>query len=129
MTENSPAPQGGGSCAHITMQRLGHTRSAYGNAHMLLTPDTFVRAPLPGMERATAVIHTGPAVGAAFTQYTAEFEADGSLGPAASQRFVFVIEGELTVGSTTLRPDGYAYLPPDADVRVASVGAARAAVI
>jgi (S)-ureidoglycine aminohydrolase len=111
------------------MHRLGHTRSVYRPDHLLLTPDTFVRAPLPGMSKATAIIHTGPAVGAAFTQYTAEFEPGGSLGPTDAQRFVFVLQGELTAGATALGPDSYAYLPADSDVIVASTNGARAAII
>ena len=34
------------------------------------------------MDGATAIVHAAPALGAAFTQYTAEFEPGGSLGPA-----------------------------------------------
>jgi len=79
------------------MQRLGYTRSSRQQDHLLLTPDTFIRAPLPGMQRATAVVHVSPAMGAGFTQYTAEFEAGGLLAPAEAQRFVYVIEGELAV--------------------------------
>jgi len=75
------------------MQRLGQTRSAHRHDHMLLTPETFVRAPLPGMERATAIVHVSQAVGAGFTEYTAEFEAAGSLPPASEQLFVYVLEG------------------------------------
>jgi len=59
------------------VHNLGQTRSARRADHLLLTPDTFVRAPLPGMKRCTAVVHAGPAIGAAFAQYTAEFEAGG----------------------------------------------------
>ena len=40
------------------MIHLGQTRSVAQGNHALLTPDTFVRAPLPGMVRATAVVHT-----------------------------------------------------------------------
>ena len=78
------------------MNHLGHTRSASHRNHAIFTPDTFVRAPLPGMTRATAIVHAAPALGAAFTQYTAEFEPGGTLGPTAAQRFVYVLEGELT---------------------------------
>jgi (S)-ureidoglycine aminohydrolase len=76
------------------MHHLGLTRSAIRADHLLLTPDTFVRAPLPGMVKATAVVHVGPALGARFTQYTAELEPGGSLGPAQGQRFVYVLDGE-----------------------------------
>ena len=79
------------------MQQLGETRSASERNHALLTPETFVRAPLPGMRGATAIVHTSPAMGASFTQYTAEFEPGGRIGPTAAQRFVYVLEGELAV--------------------------------
>src|SRR5262245_12948543 len=100
------------------MTHLGHTRSSYQPDHLLLTPDTFVRAPLPGMQRATAIVHVAPAVGAAFTQYTAEFEAGGSLGPASAQRFVYVLEGELLVAGQRLTADGYVYLPPASEAGI-----------
>ena len=68
------------------MQNLGGTRSSQQPSHLLLTADTFVRAPLPGMKGCTAVVHAGPALGAAFTQYTAEFESGGELGGALALR-------------------------------------------
>ena len=77
------------------VHNLGQTRSSQQPNHLLLTSDTFVRTPLPGMKGCTAIVHAGPAIGAKFAQYTAEFEADGELGDTAAQRFVFVIEGEL----------------------------------
>jgi (S)-ureidoglycine aminohydrolase len=107
------------------MQHLGHTRSAYRHDHLLLTPDTFVRTPLPGMRNATAIVHVSPAAGAAFTQYTAELAPDGYLPTAATQRFVYVLEGELTVGGWTLGPSAYAYC----NAAITSEGAARALVI
>ena len=103
------------------MHNLGYTRSSYQRDHLLLTPDTFVRAPLQGMEKCTAIVHCTPAVGARFTQYTAEFEPAGKLGPTAMQRFVYVLEGELNIGG----PGSYAYEPAE----ISAVGAARAAVI
>jgi (S)-ureidoglycine aminohydrolase len=114
------------------MHHLGETRSAVQPNHALVTPETFVRAPLPGMRAATAIVHTSPAMGAAFTQYTAEFEPGGQLGPCTSQRFIYVLEGELTVivGSKThtLLKGGYAYLP-EGHEPVASAHATRAVVI
>jgi (S)-ureidoglycine aminohydrolase len=96
---------------------------------MLLTPDTFIRAPLPGMERATAIVHVSPAAGAGFTQYTVEFEPSGAMHPAVEQRFVYVLEGELNVLGRVLGPEQYAYIPSEIDARVWSVGRARAVVI
>jgi (S)-ureidoglycine aminohydrolase len=111
------------------MHTLGQTRSAHRADHILQTPDTFVRAPLPGMKLATAVVHVGTAAGAKFTQYTAEFEPGGSLGPASAQRFVYVLEGDLTVDARVFGPGGYAYLPEKSDVQISARRAARAVVI
>ena len=113
------------------MHHLGDTRSAIARNHALHTPDTFVRAPLPGMSGATAIVHTAPAMGAGFTWYTAEFEQGGELGPASTQRFVYLLDGALSIcagRSHSLAPGGYAYLPVGrASIRAAS--ASRAIVI
>ena len=115
------------------MHNLGGTRSSQHPNHLLLTPDTFVRAPLPGMKKCSAVVHAGTALGAAFTQYTAEFEAGGELGSATTQRFLFVLEGSVQVeaegAKTELGPRGYAYLPQGLQHRVVAAQAGRAAVI
>ena len=111
------------------MHSLGQTRSAHRPGHILQTPDTFVRAPLPGMQKATAIIHVAPAVGARFTQYTAEFEAGGSLAPASVQRFLYVLEGELEVEGVTLTRDHYAYFPAEHAATISAKSVARAAII
>jgi len=115
------------------MQHLGATRSIRCANHALHTPDTFIRTQLPGMHKAAAIVHTSPAMGAAFTQYTAEIEAGGRLGDTAYQRFFYVLEGivELTCGDQrqSLNRDEYAYLPQGAAHSVAGVTAARLAVI
>ena len=105
------------------------TRSANHPDHRLQTPETFVRAPLPGMRNATAIVHVSPAGGAAFVQYTAEFEPGGSLAACADQRFVYVVDGRIAVGSTTLDAGGWAYLPPRDATAVKADGRARAVVI
>src|SRR5437868_13763319 len=94
------------------MNQLGHTRSAYHRDHLLQTPDTFVRAPLPGMDKVTAIVHVAPPAGAAFTQYTAEFEANGVLEHGPLQRFVYVLEGELETSGSTLSAGGFLSSPP-----------------
>ena len=115
------------------MQQLGQTRSSYQRDHSLLTPDTFVRAALPGMRNATAIVHAAPAAGAKFCAYTAEFEAGGWLGAPAGERFVFVLDGEVTVGTSNkiynLTANGYAFLPTGMRHQVHSAAAARAVVI
>jgi (S)-ureidoglycine aminohydrolase len=111
------------------MHHLGHTRSSHQSDHLLQTPDTFVRAPLPGMHKATAIMHIGPARGAQFTQYTAEFQTGGTLAPCASQRFLYVLEGEVEVEGKLLGSDQFAYLSAAGLEPVLARTSARAAVI
>jgi (S)-ureidoglycine aminohydrolase len=81
------------------------------------------------MEGATAIVHVSPAVGAGFTQYTAEFEPGGRLGPASGQRFLYVLEGEIRVDGQPLGPEEYAYLPEGNNLPIQAPDRARAAVI
>jgi (S)-ureidoglycine aminohydrolase len=112
------------------MYELGHTRSVRRSDHLLLTPDTFVRAPLPGMTKAMAIVHVGPAIGAGFTQYTVEFEDGGIMGTAATQRFIYVLEGEVRLDErTVLRSGDFEYAATGRAASVASRGRSRVAVI
>jgi (S)-ureidoglycine aminohydrolase len=115
------------------MHNLGETRSRYRATHLLQTPDTFVRAPLPGMKSTVAIVHSAPAMGAGFTQYTAEFETGGELGPAHGERFLYVLDGTLSVhdaGETqSLVADEYAHLPEGTSHRVIALESSRAVVI
>lgn len=115
------------------MHNLGQTRSAHRPNHLLLTADTFVRTTLPGMKKGSAAVHVGPALGAGFTEYTAEFEAGGELGGTPAQRFLYVMEGGITVEAESkkheLRAGGYAYLPEGLMHRAHAVKTSRLAVI
>ena len=116
------------------MQHLGSTRTTVRANYALLTPDTFVRAPLPGMENTTAVVHVSPALGAGFTQYTAEFEPGGRSGNlGAGQHFIYVIEGELLLENPSkpapLAKDGFAFIPTGMAHRLFAKTKARVAVI
>ncbi|HEY4010802.1 MAG TPA: (S)-ureidoglycine aminohydrolase [Acidobacteriaceae bacterium] len=101
------------------MERLGFTRSANRRDHLLLTPDTFIRTPLPGLTNGVAIVHVAPQAGAAFTMMTVEFEAGGELTEGPTQRFLYVLEGELSLKVSggaephAMSAGGYAYLPPD----------------
>jgi (S)-ureidoglycine aminohydrolase len=114
---------------HESTDWLGHTRSAQRPDHLLQTPETFVRAPLPGMRGATAIVHISRAGRAAFTQYTAEFETGGEMSPAVDQRFVYVLDGQLKVEGRKLSAGHYIYLPATHQATVSAVTASRAAVI
>ena len=115
------------------MHNLGRTRSSQQRNHLLLTSDTFVRTTLPGMRGCAAIVHAGPALGAGFTQYTAEFDAGGELGGTPAQRFIFVMEGVIKLDvenqSSELRSGGYAYLPSGLEHRVSAAENSRVAVI
>lgn len=115
------------------MHNLGYTRSAHQRNHLLLTPDTFVRTTLPGMKAASAIVHISPALGAAFTEYTAELESGGKLGETPAQRFLYVVDGVVHLHASAkdhiLGPRGYAYLPQGAVHRVTSREKSRAIVI
>jgi (S)-ureidoglycine aminohydrolase len=115
------------------MHNLGQTRSTHQRDHLLHTPDTFVRAPLPGMQNANAIIHISPAAGAAFTQYTAELAPGGSIGPTSTQRFIYVLEGaaDLTTETLTktLTPATYAYIPASTNHSIKAQQPTRIAVI
>ena len=115
------------------MHHLGLTRSSLKADHLLQTPDTFIRSPLPGAQNVEFIVHAAPQLGAAFTQITAEFAAGGHLGPTPAQRFIYVIEGSLelkAMGKThTLAPRGFAFVPQGTEHQVRATERARVAVI
>jgi (S)-ureidoglycine aminohydrolase len=115
------------------VHNLGHTRSSHQRNHILQTPDTFVRTALPGMKNASAIVHVSPALGAAFAEYTAEFEPSGELGNTSAQRFVYVMEGSVTLEVKGKRHElgarGYAYLPEGFSHRVVAKEKSRVAVV
>jgi (S)-ureidoglycine aminohydrolase len=115
------------------VHHLGSTRSSLKPDHLLQTPDTFVRTPLPGAGGVEFVVHAGPQLGAGFAQFTAEFAPGGALGPTPAQRFLFVLEGELAVECESekyrLAKDSFIFLPQGTPHEVTTGHAARAAVI
>jgi (S)-ureidoglycine aminohydrolase len=115
------------------LHHLGLTRSSRKLDHLLQTPNTFIRTPLPGAAGVEFVVHAAPQLGARFTQMTAEFTADGTLGPAPAQRFLYVLEGELKLTAAgrehVLAPGGFAFLPLGSPHAVRATVLSRAAVI
>src|SRR5437879_13131250 len=85
------------------------------------------------MKNASAIVHIGPALGAAFSEYTAELERNGELGNASAQRFIYVLEGAVTLEAKGKRHDlnarGYAYLPEGFSHRVVAKEKSRVAVV
>jgi len=115
------------------LQHLGQTRSTRQPTHLLHTPDSFVRIPLPGLIDGEAIIHAAPALGAKFLQYTAELRPQGKLTPCANQRFLYVLEGEASINSPelgqTIADGDFVYLPPAHPATFTANTSARCAVI
>src|SRR4029077_3071097 len=85
------------------------------------------------MKACSAIVHVSPAAGAKFTQYTAEFEVGGELGPTTAQRFIFVIEGGVKVEGDrrpkTLGPRGSASFPEGFRHQIMATKVSRLVVI
>jgi (S)-ureidoglycine aminohydrolase len=117
------------------MHNLGQTRSSVQRDHLLLTPDTFIRTPLPGLTGGLAIVHVAPAAGAAFTQMTIELDRSGTLHEGPTQRLIYVLEGKLTLsvdGSKKLHklaPGSYAYIPSEHEHTLTAITKSRVAVI
>lgn len=117
------------------MHQLGLTRSANCRDHLLLTPDTFIRTPLPGLTKGLAIVHVAPQAGAAFTMMTVEFEPGGTLVQGPVQRLLYVLDGELTLTEPgtaephTMSAGGYAYLPTDFEHMLQAKTTAKVVVI
>jgi (S)-ureidoglycine aminohydrolase len=117
------------------MHHLGLTRSANRRDHFLLTPDTFIRTPLPGLIGGFAIVHVSQQAGAAFTQMTVELDPKGTLREGPTQRLIYVLEGQLTLTEPAnkkphkLAPGSYAYLPTEHPHTLSALTRARIAVI
>jgi (S)-ureidoglycine aminohydrolase len=114
------------------MDVFGPGRSHVGRNYAFITPDSFVRSPLPGWERTEGIILIAPRMGARFTQFLAHMEPGGTAGPSAAgvERVVYVLDGSLTVrpgGGTeqTLTAGGFAFVPAGADLRFRAATACR----
>jgi (S)-ureidoglycine aminohydrolase len=108
------------------MHQLGFTRTSVKADHMLLTPDSFIRA--------TRVVHINPASGAAFAMYTVEAGPKARISSAleGNSCVVFVLDGEfrLTLGKKkrALTPWQYAFIPTDTAYTFESAKGGRAVV-
>jgi (S)-ureidoglycine aminohydrolase len=117
------------------MHNLGQTRSASHRDHLLQTPDTFIRTPLPGLTNGQAIVHISPAGGAAFSMMTVELDPQGTFTEGPTQRFIFVLEGKLVLGEPSqkkphkLSPGSFAYLPTDYPHTLIAMSKARLVVI
>jgi len=110
------------------MQNLGYTRSSHQRDHFLMTPDTFIRAPLPGMQDATAIVHVGPVKGAGFTEYTVELNAHGRFRLTDRQSFIWVLDGTILTPQGALTSGQYAYMPGDQPAVIGSDQEAKVVV-
>lgn len=115
------------------MNVFGSTRSSVHKDHALIAPDSFVRSPLPGWEGTEGIILVSPQIGARFTQFLALMSPGAIAGPALPgvERVVYVLEGEVTVGSQakhTLTAGGFAFCPPDGHIDLRATATTRLSV-
>jgi len=117
------------------LHQLGQTRSSLKIDHLLQTPDTFIRIPLPGAAGVEFIVHTAPQLRAGFTQMTAEFAANGTLPAPDSgiQRFVYILEGVLeftgAFADKSLTSGHFAYIPTGVPHQVRAIDSSRAVII
>jgi (S)-ureidoglycine aminohydrolase len=117
------------------MHTLGQTCSANRRDHLLLTPDTFIRTPLPGLTDGVAIVHVAPQAGAAFTQMTVELDAMGTLTEGPTQRLIYVLEGKLTLGEPSqkklhkLSEGSYAFFPTEYPHTLVAMAKSRIVVL
>ena len=115
-----------------------NTRADRQPTHLLHTPDTFVRTPMPSLGLphgggGTAIVHASPALGAGFLMYTAELDPGATLPPTNHQRFIYLLTGIATIdfNATThsLTPDTCAYTPAGTPSTFSATTAVSALVI
>ena len=115
-----------------------NTRADRQPTHLLHTPDTFVRTPMPSLGLphgggGTAIVHASPALGAGFLMYTAELDPGGTLPPTTNQRFLYILTGSATIAWDAtihlLPPDTCAYTPAGQVHTFAATTAVTALVI
>ena len=108
------------------MDLFGPGRSHVGRNHAFITPDSFVRSPMPGWESTECVILIAPRMGARFTQFLAHMQPGGTAGPSAPgvERVVYVLDGTLKRArrrasrNATLTAGGFAFAPAGIDLRL-----------
>ncbi|RDI95449.1 (S)-ureidoglycine aminohydrolase [Meiothermus sp. QL-1] len=116
------------------MSLTGFTRARVAANHALLTPDTFIRAPLPGWTGALCIVHISPELGARFKMYTVEMPpgSTGEMSILDIERFIYVTAGqvglEVNGARHTLPPHGYAYLPANLPHRLSAQSESRLVV-
>ena len=82
-----------------------------------------------------AIVHVAPQAGAAFTMMTVELEPGGTLTEGPTQRFFYVLEGDLSLSERgavephAMSPGSYAYLPTESEYTLKAGTRARVVVI
>jgi (S)-ureidoglycine aminohydrolase len=113
------------------MNLFGTTRSSVQRNHALISPDSFVRAPLPGWDNTEVVVLISPNMGARFMQYLAMMNPGAIAQPATGgvERVIYVLEGHVTLVAKdldhVLGPGGFAYLPAEDGARLRADTTAR----
>ena len=112
------------------MNLFGTTRTHVRRNHALIAPDGHVAQALPGWTGGSVVTLISPQLGARFVHYLVTLEEGGQSAPPLPgvERFVYVVEGELTLAlgdETSLGADSFAYVPPDTPHHLIATSSAR----
>ncbi|KAG1668120.1 hypothetical protein FOA52_003907 [Chlamydomonas sp. UWO 241] len=104
----------------------GFTRSVYKRDYGLITPESRVWNTQPGWSKSVTSHLISKGSGAHFVMFLARMSAGAVAGTPApgTERFVFVLDGEVQAGGVTLAPNQWAYFPPNATETLTSTNGA-----
>ena len=95
--------------------RIGQSRTVLARDHALIAPDGYVITPLPNWGGASGVVLLSPAMGARLAQTLVSLEVGAQpivFQPSPGiEACLYVMEGQLRVGESTLRSGSYLFLP------------------
>ena len=111
-----------------SLAAFGATRSDIKPRHALLTPESHEWITQPDWPGAELAFLITPDLGAQLALALVRVADHVVAAPTApgSARFLFCLEGRLDLSDgTQLPPEGYAFLPPGAEISVTADGPAR----
>lgn len=117
-------------------QSLGETRSAFHRRHALISPDSHERVTLPAWPRCGLKNLITPALGADFSLFLVEADADTTIATPDTnvERFVLCQDGVVSVAINGNEPqmlvlEGYAFFPSNCAHRIILATGARVLVL
>ncbi|PIL19770.1 hypothetical protein P775_13035 [Puniceibacterium antarcticum] len=117
-------------------QSFGETRSAFHRRHALISPDSHERVTLPAWPGCGLKHLITPALGADFSLFLVQADADATIAAPESgvERFVLRQDGAVSISIDghdlqTLDHEGYAFFPCDCEHQISLSDGARILVL